>query len=155
MHTLYTRIVRKICLSRDLFIDRHLSDILLNNFSNIQYRTHSRCELFSYSPFIDRMMRLYIGSLYTYRNIKIARGCSLFFCAWHTSRRKMMTSLIIIAIKMTLYYDTGDNERDADGNNTIMTKSEFDSEHDDGTILLIIDKRRQQYVKWQRDISFL
>lgn len=32
-----------------------------------------------------------------------------------------------------VFYDTGDN--DADGNNTIMTRSEFDSEHDDRTIV--------------------
>lgn len=46
-----------------------------------------------------------------------------------------MTSLMTIAMKMTLHYDTDDD-------NTIMTRSEFDGEHDDGTtILLIIDKR--------------
>lgn len=32
-----------------------------------------------------------------------------------------------------VFYDTGDN--DADDNNTIMTRSEFDSEHDDRTIV--------------------
>jgi len=57
----------------------------------------------------------------------------------NTSRRKTTTSLMILAMKMTLY-DTDDDDDDADDDNTIMTKSEFDGKHNGGTILLIINK---------------
>lgn len=50
----------------------------------------------------------------------------------------MIKSLMIITMIILLHSDNVDAD---DDKIYLMTRSEFDSGHDDGTILLIIDKR--------------